>query len=133
MGKPSTPQEFRTMPEIQIQQQCAQLSDLVKCESFGAPEGPLPLQTDKGFFKGTFGPSELVAGTWECEPGILHLDLEVTEFCHLLAGHWVFTSESGQVDEVRAGDSWVFPAGWKGKAEVRETVRKVYLMVIPSG
>lgn len=120
------------MPEISVQKQCASLTDLVGCESFGAPVGPLPRQSDKGFFEGTFGPSELIAGTWECEPGTMQLDLEVTEFCHLIAGHWVFTSESGQVDEVRAGDSWVFPAGWKGSAEVRETVRKVYLMILPN-
>ena len=31
--------------------------------------------------------------------------------------------------EIRAGDSWIFPKGWKGTAEVVETVRKVYLIV----
>ena len=54
----------------------------------------------------------------------MKLDLSITEFCHLLQGHWVFTSESGEVSEVKAGDSWVFPKGWKGTAEVKETVRK---------
>ena len=29
-----------------------------------------------------------------------YLDLDLTEFCHLLEGHWRFTSESGQVTEV---------------------------------
>ena len=116
------------MPEISVQHQCASLTDLVEVESFGAPIGPLPLQTDKGFLE----QGNLIAGTWECEPGTLSLDLEVTEFCHLLQGHWKLTSESGQVTEVRAGDSWVFPLGWKGTAEVIETVRKVYLMITPS-
>jgi hypothetical protein len=46
-----------------------------------------------------------------------------------LQGHWVLTSESGQVTEIKAGDSWIFPRGWKGTAEVVETVRKVYLIV----
>ncbi len=113
------------MPEISIQQQCAQLTNLVEAESFGEPIGPLPKQTDSGFFEG----DNQFAGTWECEPGTLQLDLDVTEFCHLLKGHWVLTSESGQVTEIRAGDSWVFPRGWKGTAEVKETVRKVYLMI----
>ena len=31
--------------------------------------------------------------------------------------------------EIKAGDSWFFPRGWKGTAEVVETVRKVYLVV----
>lgn len=113
------------MPEIQVQHQCAGLTNLVDADSFGEPVGDLPRQTDSGFFdhKGVF------AGTWDCEPGTLKLDLKVTEFCHLLQGHWILTSESGQVNEVKAGDSWVFPYGWKGTAEVVEKVRKVYMMI----
>jgi uncharacterized cupin superfamily protein len=117
------------MPEISIQQQCARLTDLIDTETFGEPIGDLPRQTDSGFFEG----DNLFAGTWECEPGTLQLDLDVTEFCHLLKGHWVLTSESGQVTEIRAGDSWVFPRGWKGTAEVKETVRKVYLLITYEG
>jgi uncharacterized cupin superfamily protein len=113
------------MPEISIQHQCAQLTDLVEAESFGDPIGALPLQTDSGFFES----GNLYAGTWECEPGTLKLDLDITEFCHLLKGHWILTSESGQITEIRAGDSWIFPKGWKGTAEVVETVRKVYLII----
>jgi uncharacterized cupin superfamily protein len=104
------------MPEISVQKQCASLTDLVDCE-----------QTDSGFFS----EGNLVAGTWECEPGKLQLDLDITEFCHLLKGHWVLTSESGQVTEIKAGDSWRFPRGWKGTAEGVEIVRKVYLIVSP--
>lgn len=113
------------MPEISSQHQCASLTDLVPADSFGEPVGPLPKQTDSGFYAN----GNHYAGTWECEPGVLELDLEVTEFCHLLEGHWILTSESGQVTEVKAGDSWVFPNGWKGKAEVVEKVRKVYYMI----
>ena len=113
------------MPEISIQKQCALLNDLVETESFGEPIGDLPKQTDSGFFE----QENIFAGTWECEPGKLSLDLDLMEFCHLLKGHWVLTSESGQITEIRAGDSWIFPKGWKGTAEVKETVRKVYLVI----
>ena len=113
------------MPEISIQKQCAKLTDLVETESFGKAVGEMPLQTDSGFFE----EGNLFAGTWECEPGTLELDLEITEFCHLLKGHWILTSESGIVTEIKAGDSWVFPLGWRGTAEVVETVRKVYLVI----
>jgi len=113
------------MPEIKVQHQCASLTDLVDADSFGEPIGALPRQTDSGFL----AEDNMFAGTWECEPGKLQLDLDVTEFCHLLEGHWILTSESGQVTEVKAGDSWVFPRGWKGTAEVVEKVRKVYLMI----
>jgi uncharacterized cupin superfamily protein len=115
----------KVMPEISVQHHCAALTDLVGVESFGEPIGELPKQTDSGFFQ----EGNLTAGTWECEPGTLQLDLDITEFCHLLTGHWVLTSESGVVTEIRAGDSWIFPNGWKGTAEVRETVRKVYMII----
>ena len=113
------------MPEISIQKQCASLQDLVLTDSFGEPVGPLPKQTDSGFFE----QDNLIAGTWESEPGTLNLDLDLMEFCHLLKGYWILTSESGQVTEVKAGDSWIFPRGWKGKAQVIETVRKVYFII----
>jgi len=113
------------MPEISIQKQPAKLTDLVLTESFGEPIGSLPEQTNNSFFE----EGNLIAGTWECAPGKLKLELDVTEFCHLLKGHWVLTSESGQVTEIKAGDSWVFPLGWKGTAEVVETVRKVYMII----
>ena len=113
------------MPEISAQKQCIELKDLVHAESFGEPVGALPKQTDSGFF----AQENLAAGTWECEPGTLKIDLDITEFCHLLAGHWILTSESGAVTEVKAGDSWVFPKGWKGTGEVVETVRKVYVVI----
>ena len=114
------------MPEISVQHQCAALGNLIETESFGKPIGALPLQTDAGFYEN----DNMYAGTWQCEPGILELDLDLTEFCHLLEGHWILTSESGHVVEVKAGDSWVFPKGWKGTAEVVETVRKVYMMIV---
>ena len=82
-------------------------------------------------FEGELAKGQLYTGTWECEPGTLELDRELTEFCYLLEGHWRFTSESGVVSEVRAGDSWVFPKGWKGTAEVIAKVRKVYAMMVP--
>ncbi|MEM9621325.1 MAG: cupin domain-containing protein [Pseudomonadota bacterium] len=113
------------MVEISIQKDCANLRDLADVESFGEPIGPLPTQTDSGFFES----GNLAAGTWECEPGKLKIDLDLTEFCHLLKGHWILTSDSGLVTEIKAGDSWVFPRGWKGTGEVIETVRKVYMVV----
>ena len=113
------------MPEIKAQHQCATLDNLILAESFGEPIGDLPLQKDSSFFE----KDNIFSGTWECEPGILDLDLEVTEFCHILKGHWVLTSESGQITEVKAGASFVFPRGGKGTAEVKETIRKVSMIV----
>ena len=85
------------MPEIKAQHQCATLANLILAESFGEPIGDLPIQKDSSFFE----EDKIFSGTWECEPGILDLDLEVTEFCHILKGHWILTSESGQITEVK--------------------------------
>jgi len=113
------------MPEISIQKQCASLTDLVETEYLGKPIGERSKQTDSGFYE----EGNLFAGTWQCEPGKHKLDFDVMEFCHLLKGHWVLTSEAGVVTEIKAGDSWIFPKGWKGTAEVKETIRKVYFLI----
>ena len=120
------------MPEIAIQAQAAALSDLEPCESFGEPVGAPSLQTATGFCEGESYPGTFYTGTWECEPGVMMLDLDLTEFCHLLEGHWRITSEAGDVTELRPGASWVFPRGFKGKSEVLEKVRKVYYMMVPA-
>ena len=119
------------MTEISIKKQPATLTGLEECESFGEPGGALPLQTNTGFFEGELAKGQLYTGTLECKPGTLELDLKLTEFCYLLEGHWRFTSESGVVSKVRAGDSWVFAKGWKGTAEVIEKVRKIWTMMVP--
>ncbi|ARN75723.1 cupin domain-containing protein [Oceanicoccus sagamiensis] len=113
------------MPTISVQKAPLQLSNLEPCESFGEPIGDLPLQSDACFYDqdGVF------MGTWECEPGKLQLNLAVTEFCHLIKGHWKLTDENGNVTELKAGDSFCFPKGWVGVSEVVETVRKVYTML----
>jgi len=113
------------MPEIIAQHQCAALTDLIDAETFGEAVGPMPKQTESGLLE----QDNLYAGTWECGPGTLKLDLDLMEFCHVLSGHWILTSESGQVTDVKGGDSFIFPKGWKGTAEVIETVRKVYFMI----
>ncbi len=58
------------MPEISVQHQPASLNDLVPCESFGEPVGPLPKQTDGAFYES----GKMITGTWECEPGTLQLE-----------------------------------------------------------
>lgn len=53
----------------------------------------------------------------------------MTEFCHTIKGHWILTSADGVVTEIKAGDSFAFPKGWKGTSEVVETVRKVFTII----
>ena len=113
------------MTSITFQKAAKELNDLKACVSFGEPLGELPAQRDSCFYnsEGVF------MGTWECEPGKLQLNLTVTEFCHILTGHWILTDNEGVVVELKAGDSFAFPKGWQGISEVVATVRKVYTVI----
>jgi len=113
------------MPEISFQKQCASLTDLVEL----GPEDAFGEGAQKQYDSGFFEEGNYFAGTWECEPGTARIEMDVMEFCHLLKGHWVLTSDSGKVIEIKPGDSWIFPKGWKGTGEVKETVRKVYFLI----
>tara|TARA_R110001592_G_scaffold295594_2_gene565739 strand:- start:94465 stop:94806 length:342 start_codon:yes stop_codon:yes gene_type:complete len=111
--------------QLPTQKQPVALTDLAPCDSFGEPMGALPKQTYKAFHA-TEG---YEMGTWECEPGKLRLEIQLTEFCHLIKGHWILTSDEGEITELRPGDSFVFPKGWKGVSDVVDTVRKVYTFI----
>jgi len=118
------------MSALFVQKQPASLSNLEACDSFGEPIGPLPKQTYSEFFTKENESGTVGMGTWECEPGKLQLEVNELEFCHILTGIWILTAEDGTVTELKAGDSFCFPRGWKGVSEVVETVRKAYTMII---
>jgi uncharacterized protein len=65
-------------------------------------------------------------GEWASGPGAWRVHYSETELCHLLAGAIRITSEQGAIQEYRAGDSFVIPAGFRGVWEVLETCRKIY-------
>jgi uncharacterized cupin superfamily protein len=67
-------------------------------------------------------------GLWVCTPGRWRCLVERPEFCHFLAGRAVYVSDAGERLEVAAGDAAFFPAGWSGRCEVIETVRKTYMI-----
>ena len=113
------------MTSISIQKAPLKLTDLVHSPTFGEPIGDLPVQTESCFYN----QDGVIMGTWECEPGKLKLLLSVTEFCHIIKGHWILTSDDGVVTEIKAGDSFAFPKGWSGTSEVVETVRKVFTII----
>jgi len=67
-------------------------------------------------------------GVWVCTPGVWRCEIERNEFCHFLAGRCVYTADTGERLEIEGGDAAFFPAGWSGTCEVRETVRKTYMI-----
>ncbi len=68
------------------------------------------------------------SGIWTCTPGPSRWELETNEFVHILAGRMTCTPDDGAPLKVRAGDTVVFPKGWKGTWDVHEPIRKLYVI-----
>ena len=75
--------------------------------------------------------AQFFAGVWAATPGRWIVRYSEHEFCHLLAGRVVITSDSGERSEFGAGDSFVVPAGFTGTWEVITHCRKLYAIFEP--
>jgi len=75
------------------------------------------------------GPDQLLTGVWECTPGRWRRQVLSREFSHFVAGHCFFIPDDGEPVELRAGDAVLFPANCHGEWDVRETVRKTFLIM----
>jgi uncharacterized protein len=98
-----------------------------------APTAAMP-----GAAPGTARTAELVlyederteTGVWEVTPGAFDAAHgQYLEFMHFVAGDATITAADGAVHEVRPGVALTVPPGWRGRWEVRETVRKTYVIV----
>lgn len=69
---------------------------------------------------------QFFAGVWAATPGRWAVRYTEHEFCHLLEGRVVITSDAGERLEFSRGDSFVMPAGFSGTWEVLEECRKLY-------
>ncbi len=69
------------------------------------------------------------AGYWRCSPGVWRCVVDRTEFCHFLHGNCHYEPDSGDPIHVTSGDTIWFPAGWRGRCTVVETVAKVYVIL----
>jgi uncharacterized cupin superfamily protein len=77
------------------------------------------------------GTQQFFAGVWAATRGRWVVRYTEHEFCHLLAGRVVLTSEAGERLEFARGDSFVVPAGFTGTWEVTEDCRKLYAIFEP--
>jgi uncharacterized cupin superfamily protein len=68
-------------------------------------------------------------GIWECTPGVWRRQVAKREFSYFISGHCFFTPDGQAPIELRAGDSVYFPANCMGAWDVRENVRKSYLIL----
>jgi uncharacterized cupin superfamily protein len=77
------------------------------------------------------GTQQFFAGFWAATRGRWVVRYTEHEFCHLLAGRVVITSDAGERMEFGSGDSFVVPAGFVGTWEVVEDCRKLYAIFEP--
>lgn len=71
------------------------------------------------------------SGVWECTPGTWRLSIPADELCHFVQGRATYTSDTGEVIEVRAGTVVHFKQGWSGQCQVHDTIRNVYMLITP--
>ncbi|HEY5597192.1 MAG TPA: cupin domain-containing protein [Kiloniellales bacterium] len=67
-------------------------------------------------------------GLWMCTPGTWRCHVTRDEFCQFLSGACTYTAADGTRLDIQGGDAAFFPAGWRGVCEVRQTVRKTYMI-----
>ncbi len=74
---------------------------------------------------------EVFAGVWACEAGSWRIEMGPTEdeFFFVTAGRCRLIDEAGAAVEVKAGESLVIPAGFKGTFDVLEPMQKHYMIV----
>jgi uncharacterized cupin superfamily protein len=93
----------------------------------GLPEGR-PIAHLRGREIAASPDKRVESGIWECSPGIWRRQVKKAEFCHFVSGRCSFTHDDGRRIEIAAGDSVFFPANTNGIWDVKETVRKVFVV-----
>ena len=71
---------------------------------------------------------QVETGIWECTPGRFRRQVEQAEYSYIVSGDGRFTPDEGQAVEFRAGDALYFAAATQGTWDIRQTVRKTYLI-----
>ncbi len=87
-----------------------------------------PRERGRSFYADQTG--QLDAGVWACEPNRHVLDPSpYDEFVYLLAGRIDVIDEDGTTQSFQTGDSFIMPRGCKCTWDVKEPVRKLYVVL----
>ena len=78
----------------------------------------------------TYDDGTVSAGVWECTPGAFPSRRDgICEHMTFLAGDATIWDEDGTEHRIGPGTSMVVADGWRGRWEIRETLRKTYTIV----
>jgi uncharacterized cupin superfamily protein len=87
-----------------------------------------PQERGRSFYADQTG--QFDAGVWECQPNVHVLEAApYDEFVYLLEGHIDVIDDEGTVETYKAGDSFMMPRGCKCTWDVKEPVRKLYVVL----
>lgn len=67
-------------------------------------------------------------GIWECSAGRFRRGIAQAEYSYFITGEGSFTVDGGDPLEFRAGDAIYFAANTQGEWEIRQSVRKAYVI-----
>jgi uncharacterized cupin superfamily protein len=74
------------------------------------------------------GSEAIDTGVFECTPGTYRRAVKEAEVMHFIAGAGSFTPDGEETIEFRPGDTLFFAAHTEGLWQVRETMRKIYVI-----
>ncbi|WP_321786236.1 cupin domain-containing protein [Burkholderia pyrrocinia] len=74
------------------------------------------------------GSDAIDTGLFECTPGTYRRVVKEAEVMHFVAGTGTFTPDGEDAIEFGAGDTLFFAANTEGLWQVRETMRKIYVI-----
>lgn len=87
-----------------------------------------PKERGRSFYADQTG--QLDAGVWACEPNKHVIEAApYDEFVYLLQGHIDVIDDEGGVQTFKAGDSFMMPRGCRCTWDVKEQVRKLYVVL----
>jgi uncharacterized cupin superfamily protein len=87
-----------------------------------------PKERGRSFYADQTG--QLDAGIWQCEPNRHVLEAApYDEFVYLLEGQIDVIDDEGGVESFKAGDSFMMPRGCKCTWDVKQAVRKLYVVL----
>lgn len=75
----------------------------------------------------TSADGSLLAGLWQCTPGIFDVAYDKWEFCHVISGRCVITPDGGAPVHLGEGDGFVLESGFIGRWQVIETMTKHFV------
>lgn len=70
-----------------------------------------------------------MTGIWECSRGRFRRQVMEAEYSYIISGEGSFTTDDGDTIEFRAGDALYFAANTLGTWDIRQTLRKTYLIL----